>query len=179
MTKSNNLLRCVIYAIPFSWDGVSVPCVSSCSVFRLGSWVWVWCWFKDVDELLRCLVDCVSSGLSPVALGSLDPAVLVLPFGDVDGGVISRFCSSDVVLSGCVKGFVNAKDIFGFERLLEFYKEMSVSSLDLRITKRGRKFITLCFNSSVPASVLYDLGIRVVEPYLIPPDPPSLRRIRL
>ena len=171
------MFRCVFYAKPFlrSEPGVplSQPCNPHCSGFSLGGYYWFWCVFsREEDAFIKCLLELVSSGFSPYAVGSLDGNVFVIPFASLGRGFISRFCSGDLVVSGTVKGFVNVPSLFSFKGLYGFVRKGLVGGVSVRLTGKGRLFVVLSGVRGLRVSELFDLGVRVVEPVRVPPDPP-------
>ena len=82
------------------------------------------------------------------------------------------FCSGDLVVSGLVKGFVNVPFLFSAGDLYGLVRKGLVGGVSVRLTGRGRLFVVLSGVRGLRVSELFDLGIRVVEPVRVPPDPP-------
>lgn len=147
-------------------------CNSFCFGFYMKSYIWFWCRFDNIADFVDCLLELVSRGLAPYAVGSLSGEVSILPFIDFKNSFIESLCSTDLDVSGTVKGFVNVPSLFSFKGLYGFVRKGLVGGVSVRLTGRGRLFVVLSSVRGLRVSELFDLGIRVVEPVRVPPDPP-------
>lgn len=170
------MLRCVIYARDLneaSARDFAFFCSGSCAHSVLGRYHWFWCRLRDPDDVIECLIELVSSGFSPVAIGSLSGSVRVLPFSKLIKENFKLLCAEDTMLEGLVGGFVNVPEMFSTTRLTSLVANKVAGSLEVKRTPRGRLFVRVELRKSVRASFFFDIGIRIVEPVRLPPDPPG------